>query len=38
MNPPPDDEHRRARLEKRAVEQRRALGYDVTLTQAKPAA
>jgi transposase len=32
------DERRRARLEKRAVEQLRALGYDVALTQTRPAA
>jgi transposase len=32
------DERRRARLQKRAVEQLQALGYQVTLTEAKPAA
>jgi transposase len=32
------DERRRARLEKRAVEQLQALGYQVALTQTKPAA
>jgi transposase len=38
MDPLQVDERRRARLEKRAIEQLQALGYDVTLTQAKPAA
>jgi transposase len=38
IDPRQYDERRRARLEKRAVEQLRALGYDVTLTQTKPAA
>lgn len=32
------DAHRRLRMEKRAVEQLEALGYQVTLTQTKPAA
>jgi transposase len=32
------DEHRRARLQRRALEQLKALGYDVTLTPKEPAA
>jgi transposase len=38
IDPRQYDERRRARLQKRAVEQLQALGYQVTLTDAKPAA
>jgi transposase len=38
IDPRQDDERRRTRLEKRAVEQLKALGYQVALTQINPAA
>jgi hypothetical protein len=38
IDPVQCDERRRARLQKRVVEQLQALGYEVTLTQTKPAA
>jgi len=32
------DEHRRARVQRRALDQLKALGYDVTITPKAPAA